>query len=108
MEKLLRKTSDGGYNFWCPGCKCVHHIDNRWKNLGTLDNPTIRPSVQVSVLYDEMAREDLPDWIKIKANQKRDWMMNQGCHLFITNGRIEYLKDSTHELSGKTIDMVTF
>jgi hypothetical protein len=27
------------------------------------------------------------------------------CHLFITDGKIEYLADCTHELAGKTVEM---
>lgn len=28
------------------------------------------------------------------------------CHLFVTNGQIQYCNDSFHQLSGKTIPMV--
>jgi hypothetical protein len=30
------------------------------------------------------------------------------CHLFIRNGKIQFLGDCTHELAGKTVDMVEF
>ena len=33
---------------------------------------------------------------------------NQVDHLFIRDGNIQYLNDCTHELAGKTVDMVDF
>ena len=33
---------------------------------------------------------------------------NQVDHLFIRDGKIQYLNDCTHELAGKTVDMVDF
>lgn len=30
------------------------------------------------------------------------------CHFFMRDGKIQYLPDSTHELSGKTVDMVDY
>ena len=33
---------------------------------------------------------------------------NQVDHLFIRDGKIQYLNDCTHELAGKTVDMIDF
>ena len=33
---------------------------------------------------------------------------NQVDHLFIRDGKIQYLNDCTHELAGKTVNMVDF
>lgn len=53
----------------------------QWSFNGDVDNPTFNPSLL-----------------------NRD---NQGhvCHLFVRNGKIEYLGDCTHSLAGKVIDM---
>ena len=35
-----------------------------------------------------------------------DWPGTPRCHLFVRDGRIEFLGDSEHELKGGTVDMV--
>jgi hypothetical protein len=86
---LLRNDNDDikYYWFWCPGCKELHSVQvgkcsPSWTFSGTRDNPTIRASVLVS------------------PNKKE-----HRCHLFVTDGKIQYLSDSHHELAGKTIEM---
>ncbi len=72
--------------FWCPGCKYAHHIDTtRWQFDGDMIKPTVTPSF----LLKPGKAGELPR-----------------CHLFVRNGRIQYLRDSTHVLAGMTIDMV--
>lgn len=69
------------WSFFCPGCACDHHVriePGRWSLTGTPECPTIRPSVMCGPRV---------------------------CHLFVTNGTLEYLADSQHGLSGKTIPM---
>lgn len=67
--------------FYCPGCECTHHVrieSGRWNLTGTADRPTIRPSVLCGP---------------------------RTCHLFVTDGVIEFLADSQHRLAGKTVPM---
>lgn len=79
----------------CPGCNSVHLInvewplDNgaKWSFNGDFDNPTFHPSVNISVHFGE---EGIPD---------------QRCHYVITNGKIKYESDTTHSLSGQTVDL---
>lgn len=100
MNKILRKTNTGGYNYWCIGCKCVHHLDKRWTLTGTEEKPTIRPSILVPKGLTEE---------KIKANKILCMVsVNPLCHSFITEGQIQYLQDCEHELKGQTIDMMKF
>lgn len=68
---------------WCPGCKC-HHTFNVgrekrpvWTFNGDMEKPTFSPSL----LY--VGR----------------------CHLFLTDGRIQFLSDCAHELAGQTVDL---
>lgn len=82
-----RTLEGGGWIFWCPGCDGAHAIDTRWTFNGDKDRPTFRASVLV---YEH--RNDSGYY------QPR-------CHSFVTDGRIEFLGDSTHALSGKTVDL---
>ena len=71
--------------FWCPGCKTVHMVDQKWKV--DYEMQTIAPSVRVST--------PLPKKTEI-------------CHSFVRSGKIQYLSDSTHELAGKTVVLPEF
>lgn len=85
MSKLQSFDDGKSLVFQCPGCECWHHYTvPRWSFNGDFDKPTFSPSL----LYP-----------------RRDGGQKQ-CHLFVKNGRIEYLSDCDHELAGKTIDMV--
>lgn len=73
--------------FWCEGCKTHHRIVTpRWGFNGDVERPTFTPSVLVT--YEEGE----------KFTPKR-------CHSFVTDGRIQYLDDCTHELKGQTVDL---
>jgi hypothetical protein len=83
-------NSPGKYVFFCPGCQTGHMINvdpSQGKPChtltGTLDKPTVRASV--------LTNSYLPR-----------------CHSFITNGRIEFLRDCEHDLAGKTVDLQPF
>jgi hypothetical protein len=94
MEKLLKNTEwrEGlpDLYFYCPGCKCDHGVwvnphsngGAKWDWNGSLDKPTFTPSLLV------------------RSGE------NTICHSFITDGRIGYLSDCTHELAGQNIEMV--
>jgi hypothetical protein len=86
MNKLLYAT-DGTILFWCPGCDMNHGINNTWQITGTAENPTIKPSI--------LTKWDTGEEHTIHV-----------CHMFITNGKIQYLPDCTHSMANKTIDMV--
>ena len=58
---------------------------------GSLDAPTFTPSVLVhshKALDDQGRKVDTPR-----------------CHSYVTDGRIQYLSDTTHALSGQTVDL---
>ncbi len=90
MKDKIELMHDGenkiSYIFYCPGCKC-HHMyyikgyNISWQFNGNLQSPTFTPSLRVNY-----------------GNGKV-------CHLFVTNGKIEYCSDSFHELKGKQIEM---
>jgi hypothetical protein len=86
------KNRHYGYVFHCPGCGFSHAVytekysenGSRWEFNGDMDNPTFRPSL--------LNRGPFPEGERV-------------CHLFVTNGKIQYLSDCTHELAGKTLEM---
>lgn len=76
-------------HFWCPGCDDAHQIVvGTWSWNGDLERPTFSPSV--------LARFDVSP-----PNEH----MSTACHSFVTDGRIQFLGDSTHQLAGQTVDL---
>lgn len=75
-------------SFQCPGCDDVHQVvvetPNGWGFNGDLDLPTFTPSV--------LCRMPYRDNVHI-------------CHSFVTDGRIQFLDDCTHDLAGQTVDL---
>ena len=83
MSLIKRCLDEVHYEFFCKGCNCNHVINNTW--IIKHDESTITPSV---------------------LTRGRTENGETRCHLFVTKGKIQYLQDCTHELAGKTIDMV--
>ncbi len=83
--------------FWCPGCETVHGVtiegDYRWNYNDDPEHPTITPSILVN------------PHLTIVDDDLLTTAMTPRCHSYITNGRIEYLPDSTHPLTGQTTDL---
>ncbi|GAB3867430.1 hypothetical protein GCM10028801_41420 [Nocardioides maradonensis] len=82
-------------HFRCPGCDRVHGVvveaPNGWVFNGDLERPTFTPSVLVNGFYGDVTEE----WKK----------QHPRCHSFVTDGRIQFLGDSTHALAGQTVDL---
>lgn len=97
-----------GYSFWCPACN-YHHIyyverahsnGSIWTFNGDFKNPSFTPSllIRTGIHADpnwEGPGDDIPrsEWIK------PGW--SDICHLYVTNGVINYCSDCTHEYNGK-------
>jgi hypothetical protein len=99
---VLEILQDDYVFFYCPGCQSRHLIkvkthQNRrgWGFNGNHDKPTFTPSVLVT--YDG------PD-----AGQERDGdrAPPARCHSFVTDGKIQFLGDSTHALAGQTVALI--
>ncbi len=77
--------------FWCPGCEKLHGITaggaGAWTWNGDLERPTVQPSVLAF-------HED-------KNKQRVTY-----CHLFLREGRLQFLDDCRHALAGKTVDLI--
>ncbi len=88
------KKGDRYFLFDCPGCDMLHMYctghapgDNGpcWDFNGNLESPTFKPSL----LY----------------NVNRSNPTVPLCHLYMTDGKIQFLSDCTHSLAGKTVEM---
>lgn len=75
----------------CPGCGHDHALNvggkerPQWTFNENFDLPTFSPSLLVYAEHDG----------------KRETL----CHSFVTNGRIQFMTDSKHKSSGKTMDL---
>jgi hypothetical protein len=88
-------TQDGlgrSFLFWCPGCKKPHpyrvlrHPNEPvntpvWDFNGDVERPTFSPSLLVN------------------ASGK----YGKRCHLFLTDGQLQFCSDSEHALAGQTV-----
>lgn len=104
MAKLVKLDTkywpQGGYGHWCPGCNNGHEINvdqpnssgAKWSFNGDPVKPSFSPSINMQINP------------KGHAHYQPDTETTV-CHYFITNGQIAYCGDSTHALSGKTVDL---
>lgn len=88
----MRKADLEGekFLFYCPGCEChmwfrterPEQADGSgcWTWNGDYEKPTVSPSIVTNVG-------------KLR------------CHIFIRDGKIEFLSDCSHELAGQTVPM---
>lgn len=109
---LLRIIEGGALGFWCPGCKCQHVVTTSgnvaWTFNGDYEKPTLEPSVLVrSGHYATAFREGMNCWCTYAKENPDDPVRYkcERCHLFLRNGMLEFLGDSTHELAGKTVPL---
>lgn len=90
-------------HFWCPGCDEAHGVivdaPNGWGFNGDLERPTFTPSVLVR------GAQWSPEYSFHLPNHNVEPGMPCVCHSFVTDGRIQFLTDSTHGLGGKTVDL---
>lgn len=116
---LLRIIEGGQVAFWCPGCECAHAISiapGGWGFNGNYENPTFTPSVMVTgghymTEWAEQMRKDPNRDCYCTFNKKHPELASLKCfrcHSFVTDGRIQFLADSTHHLSGKTVALEPF
>jgi hypothetical protein len=106
--------SEGELLFWCPGCDGAHAVKHgagpgpRWSWNGSLDKPTFSPSILVQGMdLTEKGRADLDAWREAGCPRRVEPFetVPTVCHSFVTDGRIQFLSDCTHELAGQTVDL---
>lgn len=96
----IRKANGGKLLFYCEGCNNHHGVNDTWQFNGDFEKPTFSPSVLVRGIVpitDDEAE-------KILSGEKIE-PKPFVCHSFVTDGRIQYLNDCTHELAGQTVEL---
>jgi hypothetical protein len=83
MSDVVVRAGDR-WLFRCPGCECAHGVNVAWTFNGNRVLPTIRPSILTNHISGSVGPR---------------------CHSFVTDGRIEFLSDSTHALAGQTVEL---
>lgn len=87
MPKLIKVENSDQHMFYCPGCKHHHVYDStKWKFNGDFDKPTFSPSL--------LNRSSFGPQHELRV-----------CHLFLTDGKLQFCSDCTHELAGKTVEL---
>ncbi len=100
MARATVTTNQGSFYCWlifCPGCQCAHGPNEGWTFNGDFERPTFHPSILV-----KSVRGLRPDG---SGSEEDGTLERSVCHSFVTDGRIRFLPDSTHALSGQTVDL---
>lgn len=107
MAKVCIDNFDRNYvHIECPGCKESHMLDvRRWTFNGDIDRPTFTPSLLVRTghFVDGVIKDCWCDFEE-RFGYKPGFNC-QRCHSFITDGKIQFLSDSTHDLAGRTVEL---
>lgn len=114
LSRKLRSIEKGGLGFFCPGCREMHVIyvgdgpGPRWGWNGDAERPVFTPSVRVGGL--ETLRDSDGRWTGAYVRDEAGNPVAKVCHSFIgcngaQPGQIIFCTDSTHELSGKVVDL---
>lgn len=80
--------------YWCPGCEMLHPVylqpdpsvgqTDVWQWNGDVDKPTFSPSLLLD--YSSKGTKNV-------------------CHVFIKEGKIQFLSDCTHALKNQTVPL---
>lgn len=87
FRKVPVSETETQLQFLCPGCKELHALNTTWTFNNSFEKPTVRPSV----LVRGWLNKNIPSGV---------------CHSFITDGKIEFLTDCSHELKGQTVELL--
>lgn len=96
---VLMKSTHDRLAFHCPGCDSQHVCSvtgpSPWQWNGSLDRPTLSPSVLITYNGADAGRDRGDGRLAPPAV----------CHSFVADGRIQFLGDCTHALAGQTVDI---
>ena len=109
----LRSLEGGLVSFVCPGCREPHAIlvsgtsHPVWQWNGNGDTPTFTPSILVRSGHYAPGHVGNTCWCTYNAEhpETTNPFKCEVCHSFVTNGQIQFLMDSTHALSGRTVEI---
>lgn len=113
--KKLRSIEGDRLGFWCPGCEQLHVINHGpggWTWNASTERPTFTPSVLVRsghYIHGETPGNCYCDFAQREPEAAKGctWKCVR-CHSYVTDGQIQFLGDSTHELAGQTVPLPDF
>lgn len=114
LSPILRSLEGGLLQFWCPGCDETHSVRvvgagrPLWKYNGDPVKPTFTPSILVTNgHFASNHKKGDPCWCTYNAEHPDDPSKFgcKRCHSFVTDGKIQFLKDCSHALAGKTVPL---
>lgn len=114
MSRKLRSFEGGLIAFWCPGCNSAHAVNTsdrfpRWHYNGNAEKPTLTPSlIQRTGHFMSSHRPGDECWCDFNRNHPRftgPRPICVSCHCIVTDGKIQFLSDSSHALAGQTVDL---
>lgn len=99
----IKDLGNKEYAFICPGCNARHTINtipkensSVWWFNGDVNNPTFKPSI--NCMWGTYAD---PSFDAGEHTEK----LSGRCHFHITDGKIQFCTDCTHDLKGKTVEL---
>ena len=112
LSPILRQATDGRLLFWCPGCDQAHQVPvgggsgPRWGYNGNSHAPTFTPSILIRSGHYAPGQTE-GDGCYCTWDDKDEFpdLKCSICHSFVTDGRIQFLTDCTHDLSGQTVSL---
>jgi hypothetical protein len=111
ISRVLRDAEGGRLLFWCPGCECCHGIPvepgtgARWGWNGNVEAPTFTPSILTRWTRTLVGDEEMRRLLSAGQPIPHQDIL---CHMFVTDGKIQFLADCTHPLAGQTVPMVEY
>jgi hypothetical protein len=110
LNEYFRITTQG-LAHWCPGCGELHvvpvpqHNSGKgpvWTFNGNYTAPTFYPSVRhTGKLKKLVDGRWTGEWVKTPSGR----LLDSCCHYFVTDGKLLFCTDCTHEFAGKVIPL---
>lgn len=113
LSPILRSLEGDHVAFYCPGCRQSHviRVEGKekpcWGYNGNPDAPTFTPSILVRqghYVPGWSGKGCYCTWDKKEQGEFADRRCGI-CHSFVTDGKIRFLEDCTHELAGQTVPL---
>jgi hypothetical protein len=103
-KQRVCKGGPGTWCFQCEGCghmHCYYTVEAgrpiAWQFNGSLEFPTFTPS-----LLNRWGKYADPNWVEPTDVGPDTSGWSGICHIFVTNGQVQFLGDCTHKLAGVT------
>jgi hypothetical protein len=114
LRSLKSESNVEAYCFYCPGCKGFHTIyvnggTYTWGWNGSKEKPTFTPSILIRTgCHAPQFNSNQHCWCtyELRIGKKSPFKCGT-CHSFVTDGKIQFLSDCSHELAGQTVDLPT-